>query len=312
MARPTLSKVIYLQQLGRGTRKAPGKECLIVFDFVDNSSRYNQSLSLHRILGMSQYRAGSLVLAPKDSLDNEQAAVSTGNPPTQVLPVNLWTRDYEEIDEFNWQEAVRDMISAADMNVELAASEGRVRSAVERGLVTPDHTLTLGERTYYYFRRERSEEIRETLGLPKVDESSIRELFLDFVADMDMSSSYKPVLLLSMLDKVDERGRAWLDDITAAFHAFYLGRLRSGLPVEKSGFRMQRPDQLSLDEVRSIMLEMPFRKFEQRKYLVYDREDLACIRFHSSLWRQLTAEDRDTARGRCEEAISEYFERIKR
>src|SRR5262249_5115552 len=51
MARPTLSKVIYMQQLGRGTRKAPGKECLVVIDFVDNSSRYNQSLNLHRVTG---------------------------------------------------------------------------------------------------------------------------------------------------------------------------------------------------------------------------------------------------------------------
>jgi superfamily II DNA or RNA helicase len=41
MGRPTLSRVLYLQQLGRGTRKAPGKECLVVFDFVDNASRYN-------------------------------------------------------------------------------------------------------------------------------------------------------------------------------------------------------------------------------------------------------------------------------
>jgi len=41
MARPTLSKVIYHQQIGRGTRRAPGKECLIVFDFVDNATRYN-------------------------------------------------------------------------------------------------------------------------------------------------------------------------------------------------------------------------------------------------------------------------------
>jgi superfamily II DNA or RNA helicase len=47
MARPTLSKVVYLQQLGRGTRKAPGKECLIVFDFVDNATRYNHSLNLN-------------------------------------------------------------------------------------------------------------------------------------------------------------------------------------------------------------------------------------------------------------------------
>ena len=48
MARPTLSKVIYMQQIGRGTRKAPGKECLVVVDFVDNGSRYNKSLNVHR------------------------------------------------------------------------------------------------------------------------------------------------------------------------------------------------------------------------------------------------------------------------
>jgi hypothetical protein len=32
-------KSIRLQQLDRGTRKAPGKECLVVIDFVDNASR---------------------------------------------------------------------------------------------------------------------------------------------------------------------------------------------------------------------------------------------------------------------------------
>ena len=38
MARPTLSKVVYMQQkMGlSSTRKAPGKECLVVIDFVDN------------------------------------------------------------------------------------------------------------------------------------------------------------------------------------------------------------------------------------------------------------------------------------
>jgi superfamily II DNA or RNA helicase len=87
MARPTLSKVIYLQQLGRGTRKAPGKECLVVFDFVDNASRYNQSLTLHRILGSAKYRAGSLLLAPGAMLAAELLALNEGRPSTQVLPV---------------------------------------------------------------------------------------------------------------------------------------------------------------------------------------------------------------------------------
>ena len=36
MARPTLSKVLYLQQIGRGVRNYPGKECLYVIDVVDN------------------------------------------------------------------------------------------------------------------------------------------------------------------------------------------------------------------------------------------------------------------------------------
>jgi superfamily II DNA or RNA helicase len=49
MARPTMSKVLYTQQLGRGMRLAEGKDCLMVFDFVDNASQYNMPQSLHRL-----------------------------------------------------------------------------------------------------------------------------------------------------------------------------------------------------------------------------------------------------------------------
>jgi superfamily II DNA or RNA helicase len=310
MARPTLSKVIYLQQIGRGTRKAPGKECLVVFDFVDNASRYNQSLTLHRILNKSQYKAGALVLSPQGLLDEEDKALGSGSAPTQVLPVELWAREYEEIDVFDWQEAVAGMLSASDMEIELAASEGRIRSAAERGVVVPDHTLTLGEKTYYYFLRERIEEIRQALSLPKVDDATIRELFLDFVARMDMSSSYKPVLLLAMFDKVDDHGRASTKDVVSAFHSFYLARLRQGLPIERATMRLQQASRLSEDEVRAVMLSTPFRKFEQRKYLSYDRQDVAYLRFQPALWRQLTVEDHATVRSRCDRATTEYYERI--
>jgi superfamily II DNA or RNA helicase len=311
MARPTLSKVIYLQQLGRGTRKAPGKECLIVFDFVDNATRYNQSLSLHRVLGLKRYQAGSLVLAPPDLLVQDADARSRGEPPTQVLPVELWTRNFEEIDVFNWQEAISGMLSVADLEVELATSEGRIRSAVERELVAPDHTLKLGERTYHYFRRERAEEVREALGLPLVDDSSIRGLFLEFVSRMDMSSSYKPVLLLAFLDHADERGRCRLAEVVGSFRQFYLDRLRLGFPPERPSLRMAQADQLTEDEVRTVMLGMPFRKFEQRRYLVHDKADLSFVRFDQSLWRQLTADDLASVRASCERAIAGYYERIK-
>lgn len=53
MARPTMSKTIYLQQLGRGTRRCPGKEDLLVVDFVDNANMFNMPYSLHRVLDIA-------------------------------------------------------------------------------------------------------------------------------------------------------------------------------------------------------------------------------------------------------------------
>ena len=235
MARPTLSKVIYLQQLGRGTRKAPGKECLVVFDFVDNATRYNQSLSLHRILGNPQYRPGALVLAPPDQMNREQEALDAGQaadagPADRPLGAGL--RGDQRL-----QLAGRRRGHALGVGPGSRVGRGRGPDPWRdrpRSSSSPDHTLTLGERTYYYFLRDRAEEIREALDLPRVDDASIRELFLDFAERMDMSSSYKPVMLLAILDHVDDRGRAPIDAVASTFHAFYLDRLRQGLTVERA------------------------------------------------------------------------------
>ena len=65
MARPTMSKVLYTQQLGRGMRLSPGKESLMVFDFVDNASQYNMPYSMHRLFRLKEYKPGALVLGAK-------------------------------------------------------------------------------------------------------------------------------------------------------------------------------------------------------------------------------------------------------
>jgi hypothetical protein len=228
-----------------------------------------------------------------------------------VLPVELWTKELEVISVFNWQEETRGMIHHIDLEDELAATEGQVRSAVNRGTLRPDHTVNIGERTYHYFLRERVEEIRLTLGLPRVDDTTIRLLFLEFVQRMDMSSSYKPVMLLSMLKHVDERGCARIDEVVQSFHQFYLNRLLCGLPVECQSTNMARAGELCEDDVRVLMLRMPFRKFEQKKFMSYDRNDVAYIRFFSSLWRQLSDEDKTTLRSDCEAALARYYERIE-
>jgi superfamily II DNA or RNA helicase len=292
MARPTLSRVIYMQQLGRGMRKAPGKECLIVFDFVDNASRYNQALSAHRVLGKDRYRPGEIVLGPT------------------VLEIGLWTKEYEPVDILNWQQEVVNMISLPDLERELGVAEGRVRGAVERGQLKPDHVLELGERTYIYFHRDRIEEVRVAIGAPKIEEHSDRDRFLEFIEAMDMNLSYKPVMLLTLLDAVDEDGRARTSDVVQRFQQFYRDRRAAGLIVEKAGARKVPVDELDETSAQRLMLGKPFEKFERRRFVRYDR-DLAFVRFDPRLWRQLGPEDREQIRNLCRRSIERYYERLQ-
>jgi superfamily II DNA or RNA helicase len=311
MARPTLSKVIYLQQLGRGTRRAPGKECLVVFDFVDNATRYNHSLNLNRVIGVGKYRPGGLLLAPPEQIDAEEAAIQRGERPTEVLNIGLWAKDYAEVDVFNWQEAIADMISVSELEVELAASEGFIKKAIERGLVAVDHAVSLGDRVYLYIKRERMEEVRLTLQLPKVEKHTIKALFLAYCDDpMVMSASYKPVMLLALLDCVNSHGTAHLAAVVSKFRQFYEKRKSDELIVEQPSARMSKVEELDDTAVQRLLLEMPFEKFERRKYLLYAR-DLAYIRFEPHLWHQLDANDLAKLRDICKRSIDRYYARLK-
>ena len=276
MARPTLSRVIYLQQLGRGTRKAPDKECLIVFDFVDNATRYNTSLSLHRIVGNPHYRPGGFILAPSSLLDADQQALDAGRLPTTVLPIGLWARDYQEIDVFNWQESVAGMVSTTELERRLGVGEGRIKKAVERGAIAATHTLQLGERTYHYFASDRIDEIRQSLGIPD-ETADLRSRFLQFVAEGDMTASYKPVFLLALLDCVDADGKAELATLTRAFRNFYQRRRETALPVEHSRARLSRVGELDETEIQEVMLRMPFEKFEPGVHSLRPRRGLRAV-----------------------------------
>ena len=307
MARPTLSKVVYLQQLGRGTRKSPGKEDLLVFDFVDNASRYNAPQSIHRIVGESKYRPGGLVIAPQDIKGKEDELIASGEKPPISLEIGLWAKEYQEIDLFNWQEAIKGMISVNELEIELSTSHGLIKRAIERNEINPDHIFKLGERTYYYFQCDRKDEIRVTLNIPKVDKTTVKRMFIEYVKEMDVSSSYKPVMLLAILDSIDKNGHTNISDVITKFRAFYINRLEECLLVEKRNIRMAHVDELNDQDIQHIVLFMPFEKFERRKYLRYDPKNLAKIQFNHLLWKQLKQEDLIQIRKFCEDAIIKYY-----
>ena len=62
MLRPTESKIIFLQQLGRGLRKAPGKPHLVILDFIGNHISFFRKLE-------SLFKVGSTNQARREFID---------------------------------------------------------------------------------------------------------------------------------------------------------------------------------------------------------------------------------------------------
>jgi superfamily II DNA or RNA helicase len=310
MARPTLSKVIYLQQLGRGTRKAAGKAALLVFDFIDNSVRHNHAINLHRLLKNKEYRSGALVLAPSEQMEEERRRLLVGEKVDTVLPINIFARDYEVVDLFDWQQEIENMMSIHELAMELYVDDTTARRYVDEGKISPgpDLALPMGRVTHRYFLRERLGEIRQQLNIKEREPDKIREDFFSFVRKGTMSTSYKPVMLLGMLTLADAKGQVDLAVLSKYFRDFYEQRVLDGLPIEVDGAAMNRVHEMNDFEVTRLMLAMPFEKFE-RKFFLEHRKDLTRVAFVPSLWRRLNISDRNKLINICQEQIGQYYER---
>jgi len=313
MARPTLSKVIYLQQLGRGTRRSKDKNALLVFDFIDNTVRHNHSVNLHRLFRSREYRPGAFVLAPQDKIDDEKRRLLLGEKLDTILPHNIFVRDYELVDLFDWQEEIKEMMSLHELAMELYVDDTTARHWVDEAKISPgpDLELPMGRVIHRYFKCERLDDIREQLNIPARKQDEIRDDFFKYVKAGQMSNSYKPVMLKGMLTLVNDKGQMELGALVSYFRNFYEQRADTGLQVEVPSAVINRVKEMSDFEVARLMLTMPFEKFE-RKFFLEHRKDLNQVGFLSALWKRLTAEDKVELIGICYRQIERYYsKRVK-
>jgi superfamily II DNA or RNA helicase len=311
MARPTLSRIIYVQQLGRGTRKAPGKEYLLVFDFIDRTDRVAQSLNVHRLFRRDQYRPAALVEAPEDQMERErrQYETASGQLPSVVLGLNLFETSLQPVDVFRWQDEAAGLMPAAELARELRVDDATVRERVRRGELVPELRVPIGEREHFYFSRERLPDLLAHYQVQPLTAENMLELFIAYVKQGDMSSSYKPVLLLGMFHCADRSGRVRVQDLVSYFRDFYLERSRQRLRIEAPAISLSRVDELRDLEIERIIFKMPFEKFERKGFFVRPK-DLALVSFHQPLWRRITPDDRTALETAAREQLREYYQRI--
>ena len=306
MARPTMSKVLYIQQLGRGMRLAEGKESLMVFDFVDNAGQFNTPYSMHRMFRLKEYRPGALVLGSEKQKRAEQGLYEKGERPYAMIDWPVDALDYEVVDIFNWQEEAAGMISQMEFVRRVNVQTETIERYVREGKMIPDLVVPMSEhRVFKYFKEETLKQYAEQFGWTLIDESNRKQLFMDMVRQMDMSYSYKPVLLLGVLQHADPKGRVKLEDLVAFFKSFYAERKEKGLVVEKANSIYAKEGTTDRQIERNI-LSNPFKRFEDMQ-MMYHTKTLGVIQVDESVWRKLTEGEKQEIKKICLEKLDTYY-----
>ena len=306
MARPTMSRTIYLQQLGRGMRKSPGKEFLMVFDFVDNANLFNMPYSLHRVLGVNDYVPGGMVVGPKHAMHVDQDMFRQGQKPEALIDFPVHMTGYETVDLFNWQDKAKDMVSQIAFVQMVSVQNETVERYIRERKIVPDMEVPIGEhRSFKFFEKETVRKYAEQFGWTMITRDNMKTVFMDMVKQMNVAYSYKPVFLLAFLDNMDETGSAKLEDVAADFARYYEERRERGLPPEKKPCIFTRGGYTPKD-VERLILTMPFRRFEDM-HAVHHAKQLGTIQFYKALFNQLTEEDFEQIRESSHQALRKYF-----
>jgi superfamily II DNA or RNA helicase len=310
MARPTMSKVLYTQQLGRGMRLAEGKDSLMVFDFVDNASQYNMPYSMHRLFQLKDYKPGKLVLAPQQQKTVEEGLYTRGEKPEVLIDYPIDATDYEVVDIFNWQEEAAGMISQIEFVRRVDVQAETIENYLHEGKLIPDLIVPMSEhRTFKYFKEETLEKYAAQYGWTIITDDNRKDLFLGMVRQMDMSYSYKPVLLKAILKYADSKGRIKLSDIVAYFREYYENRRMSGFKVEKANCIYAKGDYTDKDVERNILIN-PFKRFEDMQMLRHTKT-LGIIEVDSTIWKHLSANEKAGIEQICEEKLKQYYNRLR-
>ena len=202
------------------------------------------------------------------------------------------------------------MISQMEFVRRVDVQTETIERYVREGKLVPDLVVPMSEhRTFKYFKEETIEKYAQQYGWTLIDDSNRKDMFMDMIRQMDMSYSYKPVLIKAILLYADEKGRIKLDDIVSYFRSYYEGRRASGLPVEKKNSIFAKGDYTDKEAERNI-LSNPFKRFEDMQMLRHTKT-LGIVQVDESVWKRLSKDEKAEIEKICDDKLEAYFRRVK-
>lgn len=291
MARPTLSKVLYLQQIGRGLRHYTGKECLYVIDVVDNYSAKLTPWSYNSLFKIPSY-------SPFD--------VANGtNEFLKIIGLNEKEVRIQEIDIFSFEDKYGGYLSLEEAARKLYIGTNTLKSWNDKNDYASLH-LAIGNRINYYFSDEDIEKIRKDKNLKIHNDETIFEDFNEFLVENTLTFSFKLVFIILAIKLANDYGEINLTELTNKYSEFYKNRINLGLPVDKKNCIYNLEFLNDFEKIKRNMLENPFEKFERKRF-IYLSKDLNIIAFNPILWKQMTNQFKKSIIKQEYKYLEEYY-----
>ncbi len=261
MLRPTHSLTVFLQQLGRGLRTSPGKDFLVVLDFIGNfHNSYVAPLVLGRCADLPKHKRQRL--------------------PTGFRLPNQCTVVADSEVERVWDEDIERVVNPATCRERLEDAYQELRASLGSPPSLMDFFANPEECDPQEFAREFPNWLRikeHMQDLTQAEEDLLDtsgESFLEHVErDLKANKSYKMVVLLVLLRTSAARTEWTVSEIAGGFKQHYLDHLEQMWDYADLA-RSRNPVEFPLTKVETKLKQMPlkFLSNHESKFFVLDRE----------------------------------------
>ncbi len=300
MARPTLSKVLYLQQIGRGLRRTNTKKNVFVIDVVDEYGAFVKACSMHSIFQNSIY------VPFGDIIKNDY---QTGDV-VEIDGIEERVERIIEVDIESFDSKYSGYLSVEQLARKFFVSTGSVIGWIKKGKIIPTAGFQFGSKMIYMFSPEDAERYRIELDIKEHTDDTIRDDFFEFLEERDYSLSYKMPFLLAFLKYMDSIGDARIDDVLTDYIAFYQDRLNEGLVVDRATCPYNETSLKDIGMIKRSMLTNPFEKFERKRFLYYSK-DLGVISMNHALLSRLSEEDVNRIKKQMNSDLENYYRKLQ-
>jgi len=197
------------------------------------------------------------------------------------------------------------MISQNEFVRMVSVQNETISKYINEGKIIPDRVIETGYRDFNFFYEDTVKYYAEKYIWDIITPANMMDKFMEMVEKMDMSYSYKPVLLHAMIENADDKGKVAVEDLIDYFINFYENRRKKGLIVEKKKC-IYLSGNYTRNEVMRNIFSNPFKRFEDMGF-VKRSKDIEYVEFNKHIWNKMTNDIKKQILNLCDNALKKYY-----